>query len=275
MSAPRSIVTWILIVGGLAACGPGDRDSGRADAEPPGPPDAVVPDAGPLPFLGAVYAHSYDKLYKVDPDTLDVTLVGEFGWPAGSEEELMTDIAIDRDENIIGISFGALYAIDKDTAACTFLRTLSEQQFNGLSYIRQPDDTEILVGVGLSGTLWEIDPTNTDAPVEAGAYGGAMVSSGDLVSVAGLGTVATVKNGSKVDYLARIDDATGAGTIIGSTGYIDIWGIGFWRDKVFGFVATNEFVLIDIHTGAATYISTGPENWAGAGVTTSAPVIIE
>jgi hypothetical protein len=30
--------------------------------------------------------------------------------------------------------------------------------------------------------------------------------------------------------------------------------------------------LIDVITGEASYISTGPENWAGAGVTTRAPV---
>lgn len=223
--------------------------------------------------MGSVYAHSYQHLYKVDPDSLAVTLIGTFGWPEGPDADLMTDIAVDRKGDIIGVSFGSLYAVDKDTAVCTRLRTLTGQQFNGLSFIRQPDDSEILVGTGLSGTLWSIDPTNQSDPVQIGAYGGQMVSSGDLVSVAGFGTVATVKNGSEIDYLARIDEATGTGTIIGNTGYADIWGIGFWRSKIFGFVATNQFVLIDVTTGAASYISTGPENWAGAGVTTNAPVI--
>jgi hypothetical protein len=222
-----------------------------------------------------VYAHSYQKLFKVNPDTLEVTLIGEFGWPGGPETDLMTDIAVDRDGEITGVSFGAVYAVNKDTAEVTFRTALTGQEFNGLSFIRQPDDSEILVGTGLSGTLWHIDPEGVVEPMQTGAYGGSMVSSGDLVSVVGFGTVATVKNGSTLDYLARIDEDTGAGTIIGNTGYPDIWGIGFWRDKVFGFVATNEFVLIDINTGVATYISTGPENWAGAGVTTNAPVVIE
>ncbi len=82
-----------------------------------------------------------------------------------------------------------------------------------------------------------------------------------------------MKAGSTNDYLARIDVKTGEATLIGTTGIPDIWGIGFWRGKVFGFVATNEFVLIDVETGAAEFISDGPENWAGAGVTTSAPII--
>ena len=185
----------------------------------------------------------------------------------------MTDLAVDRDGAITGITFGAVWAIDRQTAACTLRSTLSGQPFNGLTFLPRPGDTEILVGTGLGGTLWQIDPTGVAEPVQIGAYGEPTVSSGDIVSVTGFGTVATVKRGSEVDYLARIDETTGAATIIGPTGYADIWGIGFWRNKVFGFVATNQFVLIDVDTGAATYISTGPENWAGAGVTTRAPIV--
>ena len=255
-----------ILVIALAACGPNARESVDAGGGSDASPDALPE------FLGAVYAHSYQKLYKVEPDTLEVTLVGSFGWPEGFEQELMTDIAVNKDEEIIGISFGAVFAIDKTTAAATFLSPLSEQSFNGLTYLPQANGDEILVATGLAGTLWQVDPTGANAPVQIGAYGGQMVSSGDLVSVEGFGTVATVKNGSDEDYLARIDETTGAATIIGATGQIDIWGIGFWRNKVFGFVATNQFVLIDVMTGNATYISTGPENWAGAGVTTRAPV---
>jgi len=38
-------------------------------------------------------------------------------------------------------------------------------------------------------------------------------------------------------------------------------------------VVINEFVLIDVDTGATTFVWDGPENWAGAGVTTAAPII--
>jgi hypothetical protein len=258
----------LVVVLALAACGPPAREVPDAGG---GGDDASV-DAPLEPFMGAVFAHSYQNLYKVEPDTLEVTLVGAFGWPKGREDELMTDIAVNKDEEVIGISFSAVYAIDKLTAEVTFLSDLVGQEFNGLTYLPQPGGEEILVGVGLGGTLWKIDPMGVTPPEQIGAYGGQMISSGDLVSVEGFGTVATVKNGSDMDYLARIDEATGTGTIIGGTGQIDIWGIGFWRNKVFGFVATNQFVLIDVATGVATYISTGPENWAGAGVTTRAPI---
>lgn len=257
----------------VAACGPhgssdDDDDDDRVDAAIDGAPG---PDAPPA-FDGDVYAHSFQRLYKVDPETLAVSLVGTFDWPSGPDSELMTDIAVDRSFEITGITFGGVWHIDRDTAHVTFLGPLTGEAFNGLTFLPRPDGHEALVGVGLSGTLWEIDPTGATAATQIGAYGGQAVSSGDIVSVEGFGTVATVKNGSELDYLARIDETTGAATIIGPTGYADIWGVGFWGDKVFGFVATNQFVVIDVNTGAATYVSTGPENWAGAGVTTRAPV---
>lgn len=261
------VLAAAVLVGLTAACGPhgGSSDDDGVPAIDAGP------DAGPAPFEGDVYAHSYQRLYRVDPDTLQVTLVGNFGWPEGFEQELMTDIAVDRDGHITGISFGAVYAIDKDTAACTLLSRLLGE-FNGLTFLPRVDGTEVLIGTGVGGGIWKIDPAGVAPSVQLGDYGGDVISSGDIVSVTGFGTVATVKNGSELDYLARIDEVTGAATIIGPTGYADIWGIGYWRDKVFGFVATNQFVLIDVDTGAATLISTGSENWAGAGVTTRAPI---
>jgi hypothetical protein len=270
MSCCRFLALAILVGAGGAACGPPPHDQPDGAAAPDG---AATPD-GEVPFFGAVYANSYFNLYAVNPDTLDVTLVGPFGWPRG--DDMMTDIAVDKDSHVWGISWGALYSVDPETAACTFVTVLSGQQFNGLTFLPAGvlDDTgeEALVATGLAGALYRIDITTGESTL-IGDMGGNMESSGDIVSVVGFGTAATVKNGSTDDYLARIDPVTGVGTIIGNTHYPDIWGIGFWRNKVFGFVATNQFVLIDIDTGDAEYISTGPENWTGAGVTTTAPFI--
>lgn len=261
----------IVLALGVVACGPNERgqqadaNGSHADAPPPGI-DGVAP------FFGAIYAHSYQHLYKVDPDTLEVTLIGAFDWPAGYEDELMTDIAVDADEHITGITFGNMWSIDNDTAHVSFINALSGTSFNGMTF--RPDQgggPDILVATGLDGKVWQLDP-GTGMQTQIGAYGGQTISSGDMVSILGYGTIATVKQGSEIDYLARIDENTGVATIIGSTGYADIWGLGYWRNKAYGFVATNEFVTIDVLTGAATYISTGPENWAGAGVTTHAPI---
>ncbi len=229
------------------------------------------PNAG---LTAAVYAHSDAELYRVDPDTLKVQLVAPFTWPNGSDQ--MTDIAIDKNGLMIGISFDKVYSVDKDTAACTFLSNL-DRSFNGLSFVpaqmADPSGAEKLVASALDGSLYEVDPASGSSHL-IGNFGGGLTSSGDVVSVSGFGTVATVKttNGAS-DYLATVDTLTGTAKTIGATGVSDIWGLGFWKDKVFGFTSSNQFVLIDPKTGAAQVVSSGSVSWWGAGVTTSAPVV--
>lgn len=245
--------------------GPGGGDGGgaRADALPP-------------PVNAAVYAHSASSLYRVDPNSLQVSLVGPFGWPAANDS--MTDIAIDKDGNMTGVSYTRVYSVNKETAECTFLADLSATTFNGLSYVPptspDPNAPEILVGAeGLTGNVYQIDPA-TGAQTLLGSYGGGLGSSGDIVSVRGFGTVATVTSpASTNDQLASIDTTTWQATVIGDTGFDEIWGLGFWGDKVYGFTDSSKFLLIDVTTGAGTEVETSPTNWWGAGVTTAAPVI--
>ena len=282
-SVPVALVAALLAVA-VAACGPtagGDddgHDAGVGDGNFPQLdsswplPDGANPDA-PVGFMGAVYAHSSSQLFKIDPDTLDVTLVAAFDWPSGSDE--MTDIALDKDANMVGISYGTVYAVNKDTAACTRLASL-DRSFNGLSFVPADEvgtGVETLVGAALDGSVWRIDKT-TGASTLIGNYSGGMTSSGDIVSVTSFGTVATVKSGlGGTDKLVRVNANTGVATLIGDTGVTDIWGLGFWKDKVYGFTDYKEFVLIDIHTGVAELVKTGTVEWWGAGVTTSAPYI--
>jgi hypothetical protein len=272
---------WCIRVAVLAlvACGPG---GGAQDAA--ATVDADQSDAGPA-FVGAVYAHTGTALYEIDPHTLTVSYVGDFAFPRADER--MTDIALDQNAAMVGISFTAVYAVDKETASCTRLATV-DRPFNGLSFIAASETdsgTEILVGVAQDGTVYQIDQT-TGQSTAIGSYGEKIWSSGDLVSVTGFGTVATVKRcddcpeedclecvGSLPDWLARVDPNTGAATLIGDTGMIDIWGLGYWKGQVYGFANGGQFVLIDVRTGAASVMQRAGVSWWGAGVTTSAPVI--
>jgi hypothetical protein len=241
----------------------GSGTGSMADAGPGGPPPPAV--------VYAVYAHSSDSLYRVDPDSLEISLVGPFQWPIVFDS--MTDIAIDKDGVMIGISFDKVYRIDPDTALCTYLAPL-DRSFNGLSFIPDATDpdgvAEKLVAAALDGSIYAIDP-GSGVATYFGAYGG-YGSSGDVVSVQGFGTVATVTGAS--DVLVRVNPATGAATPIGATGVKDIWGLGFWKDKVYGFTAAGQFVLVDVVTGVASIVETGAVSWWGAGVTTSAPVVL-
>jgi hypothetical protein len=268
-----------LVAATAVACGPSTTTGGDGGDGLPGSPDADPnrPDALPPPENAAVYAHSDRTLYRIDPDTLAVSLVGDFGWPLIADQ--MTDIAIDKDGVMIGVSFTQVYEIDPDTAAATHLSTLSgaTSTFNALSFV--PADTidpsvdEILIGADTAGRVFRIDPSTGQA-TQIGSYGNELGSSGDIVSVRGFGTVATVKgSGDTTDRLARLDPTTFAAEVIGDTGVDKIWGLGFWGDKVYGFTDNREFVLIDVLTGAATPVSTSEVAWWGAGVTTAAPVI--
>jgi hypothetical protein len=221
----------------------------------------------------AVYAHSSSALYRVDPDTLKVTLVGNFGWPLLPDQ--MTDIAIDKAGNMVGVSTSSVYAVSTKDAKCTRLSSFI-YAFNALSFVPgdqiDGSDNEILVGASVDGSFYRVDP-KTGAATLIGQYGGGLGSSGDIVSVKGFGTVATVSGHDSTDWLARINPQTGAATLIGSTGVSGIWGLGFWKNKVFGFTSSNQFVLINPNTGASTLVQAGQVSWWGAGVSTSAPVI--
>jgi len=266
-------IALLLIVG---ACGPGTRDPGNGG--PDGGGSAIdAPGGGGDGGDGTmvyVYAHTASTLYRVDPDTLAIQMVGPFVWPSGSDQ--MTDIAIDKTGTMIGVSFTSVYKVDPTNAHATLLSGSLSGTFNGLSFVPaamlgQTGD-DVLVGTrNADGAVFRIDPT-TGAATQVGNMG-AYMSSGDLVAVDGFGTVQTI-TGSTNDRLARLAPQTFAATPIGTdTGFGQIWGVAFWKNKVYGFTDNGAFVLIDPNTGAATLVTNNGQAWWGAAVTTLAPVI--
>jgi hypothetical protein len=257
--------------------GQGAADSGTSGWESWVSPDYGAREAGGY-YAGepVVYAHTADSLYKVDPENLKVTLIGPFkGMLSGDK---MTDIALDKSGKMVGISEGTVYSIDSKTAACTRLadlQTLGYGGFTGMSYIYStaPDGKEALWAAASDGTVVEVDP-KTGASKQVGSYKGPG-SSGDIVSIKALSaTYATVKKPSTLganDFLARINTLTGEATIVGDTGFKNIFGVGYWKGKVYGFTAGGEFILIDPGTGKGTLVTGGGPAWWGAGVTTAAP----
>jgi hypothetical protein len=264
----------------LAACGgPRARISDQPDAPTEqGGADASAPAGDGAQQLDVyVYAHSSSTLYRVDPDTLAITKVGDFGWPSNVLFDQMTDIAIDKNGRMIGVSFTNVYSIDTATAQTTLLSQNLQGTFNGLSFVPAAQlgmtGDDVLVGSRNSdGMVFRIDPM-TGAATAVGDMGGGFVSSGDLVAVAGFGTVQTV-TGSGNDRLVRLAPQTFAATAIGTdTGFGQIWGLAFWKNKVYGFTNGGDFVLIDPTTGAGQLVAHQDVAWWGAAVTTVAPVI--
>jgi hypothetical protein len=284
----------LCLVGACSGCGPvhvtGPDGGGGAGVNPartpgadgPAPflnlPDGGIPEAGGdvAAVLGiVVYAHSADRLFRVDPDSLDVREVGVFHRQGAPTSFVggVTDIAIDRAGRIVGLTTAELLEIDALDAACKTIAQLpSGPLFNGLSWVRGDQMTEELVATGFDGSVYRIDRV-TGASSLKGMLGAELRSSGDLVSVASYGTLATV-TGTRGDVLVRMDPTTGRAAAIGPIGFEKVWGLGFWGNRVFGFTDLGQFLLVDPNTGAGRLQRALPGlRFWGAGVTTSAPVI--
>lgn len=239
------------------------------------------PDAGPVEDEVLVYAHSAGTLFAFDPRALTVTPIGAFRLPDGSQAPQMTDLAVDSAGMIFTCGRTALYRVDATTAVATHVADFdlpTGVEFNGLTFLPAgalDPASEVLVGATDAGDYYRVDPA-TGATTLLGTYSNGYVSSGDIVSVEGAGTFATVKRDDlTTDLLVRLDPRTGTATRIGEgIGYSRLFGLGYWRSRLFAFHADGQLVEIDILTGQGTLVSTttGTDQFWGAGVTTLAPV---
>jgi hypothetical protein len=273
----------------VVACGPSvsgdDDDDDGVDART----DAASPDGagsdGNDQMPSRVYAHSGTMLYRIDTMTMGAIPVGPF---TNLSTQSMTDIAVDKNERMVGVTLDKIFEIDEATGNSTFLADFTgSDNLTSLSFVpanpAQPDGPEMLVAATDSGAVIRIDVTGqTATSTVIGDYGQHqgmdIISSGDIVYVKDFGIVATVDVGNANDYLATINPTTWAATIIGTgTGYDKIFGVAFWAGTIYGFVdggaSAGSMVRIDRQTGAATLLQGGAIRWYGAGVTTVAPLI--
>lgn len=257
-----------------------------ADPDPP-----VVPlDGG---ASGRVLAHTSTQLFRLEPELRRLTLLGAFSCLTQGDQ--MIDIAVDRTGAVFGTSFTGFLTVDPLTAACTYIEKRTDYP-NSLSFV--PIGTvdsakEALVGYafdGPSATRYVRIDTATGAMTDLGtlnAPGAAteFVSSGDLVGLVNDQNRAylTVRfknlladGGAAPDRLAEVSPATGRILrIVGDTKQRNLYGLGYWAGKGYGFADDGTVAEIDMKTGAGTPLSlsgiTAKPRWFGAGVSTQAP----
>jgi hypothetical protein len=287
----RAVRILYLPVMTLVACGPNNRDGNQPDASSPDAPASH--DGSNSESSSKVYAHSGSTLFRIDTQNLGTVQIGAM---TGLGTQSLTDLAIDKDDHMVGVTLDKLYSIEPTTGAVTLIKDLSSTTHNptSLSFVpadlNDPASADILVTADGAGDVYQIDPV-TGAATKLGSYGtvtqGKVVSSGDLIGVRGLGIYATVDinpsgtpDPNANDYLARIDPTTWTATPIGTTGtgFNNIFGLGFWAGKIYGFVDdktthVGRIIEIDPNTGAGHEILSGAQEWYGAGVTTDAPII--
>jgi hypothetical protein len=282
--AVRTLSSAVMCVA-LIACGPPSRDGANVD----GGGSNRQPDGGGSGsgsgVASRVYAHTSTTLYRIDTSTFQAQMIGAM---TGLGSEALTDIAIDKNDHMVGVTSTKLYSIDAATGTVTLIKALGSNVsgLTSLSFVpadlNDPNSDDLLVTANDQGAVFKIDPA-TGAATQLGSYGtsslGKVSSSGDIVGVRGLGIYATVNVGTEAnDYLARIDPATWHATILGtSTGFNNIFGLGYWAGKFYGFVDSGttggKVIQIDQNTGVGTVLKTGAERWYGAGVSTDAPIL--
>ncbi len=162
-----------------------------------------------------IYASTSSALHRLELATSSTVLIGTF-----SCTNQMTDIAVDQQGKMMGISQTAIHTIDPQTAACQMLGPLPDSSFNSLSFAFADSDptVELLLAATNAGDFYKVDRT---AGILQLISNKGVLFSGDLVSIKGVGTFATVTGAS--DALARINTDTGAATKIGETGFSKVW----------------------------------------------------
>lgn len=239
--------------------------------------DVGFGDGGVVLEIAEVFGHSANTLYRLDPVTKEVDVVGSFSGCTNS----IIDIALDAESRMYGTAFSSLWSIDRKTGQCT--RIASGNYPTSLSFVPagtvDPDE-EALVGF-VDDEYIRID-TTTGAVTSLGTLTGGLVSSGDMVSVIGGSSYLTVSGpGCETsDCIIEIDPVDGSVLRnFGPLTYREVFGLAFWAGRAYGFARNGTLFEIGFPpTGVSTVaipIPNAPSNleFYGAGSTTSAPPI--
>jgi outer membrane protein assembly factor BamB len=252
----RGAILALLIA---SACGrhPRDGEAALPAATDAGEPCVTVD----LP----IYANTARELYRIDPEGWKVTRIGAF-----DTADRITDLAVARDGTLYGLSFTALYRVDKLTAKVTWLATPGGDQNNALTAL--PDGT-LLVSDD-SGQLARVNPT-TGAVTPAGKLDQGLRTSGDLVTLAD-GTVLGIgstdpSSESERELLFRLDPATAHAEIIGPVGFGPIWSLAYANGRAIGLTSSGQVIQIDPHTGHGAVLAKRDLEFWGAAVSPNIP----
>ncbi len=294
--------------GGEAGIEPGGSSGGLGSSD--GGIDGTAPSGAPLIYAHTdTTLFQLDPQNIGGPMTTvgDFDCVGKNG-PA----KTMTDLAVAKDGKLYGVSEGAAFplTIMGSTVHCETTWQLPATKFYGLTVA--PEGTlgaqEVLIAADGQGGLYQIDATS-GTPTQVGTLGDdpktklPWALSGDIVFLAnggapiGFATVRTCpanKPCATVDTLIEVDvKAIKAGkqsvlkSVRGDTtrgswcmnnaspqSFGSMFGIVAYKDVVYGFSRAGDVVEIHNTDGSACLVSSDPSRkFAGAGVTTTAPVI--
>jgi hypothetical protein len=246
------------------------------------PNDAdVFPDDGMQPgvvMAKKIYAHSSSKLFTVDVETYVVGNLPNFQWPNDGGGHQMTDLAIDRNGVLYGVTFDRLYVCNPTTAQCFNLGTLPGS-YNGLSWIPAgilDPNKDTLIGITSPGAWVQLTIMNGKVTAkQLGTYGAGYSSAGDAFSIEGVGTFAAVHKAGVVgsNVIVTIDPTNGkvTGELALTQGYNSVFGLAGWEGLILAFDSSGQVIKIDPMTKMVTNLGNKGVAWWGAGVGTIIP----
>ena len=106
----------------------------------------------------------------------------------------LLDLAVDKNDRLVGITRTSLYSLSATTGAATLIRTLpaNAQNFTSLSFIpgATMTDADVLISANDQGNVYRIDESSGNATLlnNYGQHNGMqVVSSGDIFGVRNFG----------------------------------------------------------------------------------------
>lgn len=202
--------------------------------------------------LSDLFAHGPTKLYRLDATTDALSSVGSF---LGCDGPLI-DLAMDRQGRLFGSTFEGFFRIDPGDASCEPLGVGVGP--TSLAFVPPgtlDPDHEVLVGFAGSEYV-RIDPDSGDSSTIGDLAAPGYASSGDVVSVEGVGTYLTVKGNGCSDCLAEVDPLSGALLgIVAVLPYTDAFGLAYYDGKAYGFTKAGQVFEIELATGVTAPVS--------------------
>jgi len=189
----------------------------------------------------------YGQIGIVDVVTGSATVIGNSG-------VILTDIAFDPNGNLFGVTFDALYSINKANGKATLIGSLGVSDINSLVF--SPNGVLYASG-NTTGNLYTINPTTGKATV---VFNTGYSSGGDLAFLNGNLYYTDALNLLIIEF----NIANNTTKLIGPIGWYPFFGLVAASNGVLYGVASNSVYSINTATGAGTLVTTYANGLGGA-----------
>ncbi len=190
----------------------------------------------------AITFASNSALLRLNPRAHTAALAGYAG-------TTLTDVAF-RGRILYAISFTTLYRLNTRTGAAHQIGPLGLSSANALA--TQPR-TNTLYGADRQGDLFRVN-ARTGRSAIIGRFGRGLGSAGDLTFARGRLYATVDRPGSTWSLLATVNIRTGTATVIGPTGYQDVYGLATSKGTIYGATFGGKFLAVSPRTGRGRVI---------------------